>query len=265
MVTGNYIGTDPTGRTAWPNLRGLRGDFGDGFIFRNVISGNTYSGMWIWAAHDELVSFTINENRIGTAADGITPLPNGAAGILSGDRVAADLFANVIANHPGMGVALVRGETYVAMHANSMRDNGGLGIDWGIDGHAPLGDDLQRTDPNPPLLHSARYDAATNRTSITITIDTHLPRVGDGVSIGVDVYANRAADGDGEMPLLPHGPVGVLGTNEIFVEGDYRGQWINATVTRLPQFFLRTPGVRSQGYTYGDDSTSELSNAVRVE
>ncbi|HEU4888542.1 MAG TPA: right-handed parallel beta-helix repeat-containing protein, partial [Thermoanaerobaculia bacterium] len=134
LVADNYIGTDPTGTVAWPNLRGLRGDFGSGTIRNNVISGNTYSGMWIWVSTDRYASYTIEGNKFGTAADGIAPLPNGAAGMLLGDRVSADVRRNVIANHPGMGIALVRGDTYVRIQENSMRDNGGIGIDWGIDG-----------------------------------------------------------------------------------------------------------------------------------
>jgi hypothetical protein len=265
LVADNYIGTDPTGTVAWPNLRGLRGDFGSGTIRNNLISGNTYSGVWIWLTEGRYESFSIEENRIGTAADGVTPLPNGAAGILLGPRVSADVRRNVIANHPGMGIALVPGETYVGIHENSMRDNGGIGIDWSIDGVSPFREDDSQA-PNAPVLLSAFYDAATNRTYFNVV--SKVRRTGaDGNYLELGFYANRGPDGDGEQWLAD----GSVRANDgsayqTSIAGDHRGKWINATLTRTPQFFVRPPGgVSAESATFGDDSTSELSNAILVE
>ena len=265
LVADNYIGTDPTGTAAWPNLRGLRGDFGSGTIRNNVISGNTYSGMWIWLTEGRFDSFLIEENRIGTAADGVAPLPNGAAGILFGPRVSADVRRNVIANHPGMGVALVPGETYVGIHQNSMRDNGGIGIDWSIDGVSPWRDDDSQA-PNAPVLLSASYDAVTNRTYFNV-ISKARRRSADGIDLGLSFYANRGPDGDGEQWLSGSGVYANDGSAyQTSIAGDHRGKWINATLTRRPILFVRPPQgkVSSEGATYNDDSTSELSNSVFV-
>lgn len=265
LVADNYLGTDPTGTVAWPNLRGIHGDFGSGTIRNNVISGNKYSGMWIWVSEDRDDAFLIELNKIGTAPDGITPLPNGAAGMLLGDRVSANVRRNVIANHPGMGIALVRGETYVLIRENSMRDNGGIGIDWGIDGVSARREQDPESDPNAPVLLSGFYDAASNRTYFNVTsknsrfgIDGHYPVL--------DFYGNRTADGDGEE-WLGGAPVfdTAGGAYLTWVSGDHRGKWVNATMTRVPQFFSRPPVVRSEVVRFGDDSTSELSNAVKVE
>ena len=51
------------------------------------------------------------------------------------------------------------------------------------------------------------------------------------------------------------------------IPGDHRGKWINATLTRSPILFARPPRAasarrRAEGATFGDDSTSEFSNAV---
>jgi hypothetical protein len=269
LVADNYIGTDPTGTVAWPNLRGLRGDFGSGTIRNNLISGNTYSGMWIWVAGTQYDSFTIEGNKFGTAADGIAPLPNGAAGMLLGDRVAADVRENIIANHPGMGIALVRGDTFVQIRKNSMRDNGGIGIDWGIDGISPLADDRVTTSPNAPTLLNARYDATENRTYFTVRVTTERPNGPHGVTFVFDFYANRGPDGDGEQWIDEDhgGRYADDSTMEGWVSGDWRGKWVNATVTRVPQFFSRTPRVSTEQLlflTFGDESTSEFSNAVLV-
>jgi hypothetical protein len=271
-VTDNYIGTDPTGTVAWPNLRGLRADYGAGNVRNNVISGNTYSGMWVWITAEQSLSLNIEDNKIGTAADGVTPLPNGAAGILFGPRVSADVRRNVIANHPGMGIALDRnGRTYVEIRQNSMRDNGGIGIDWGVDGVSPnVIDDADRTNPNAPVLLSSRYDAASNRTYISGVINSERPNGPNGVLIDPDFYANRGPDGDGEEWLQVAGfaqqpePGQVF---EVWVNGDHRGQWINAATTRYPVLFLRTPRLSNEADVpgLGEASTSEMSNAVQVQ
>lgn len=262
-VTDNYIGTDPTGTVAWPNLRGLRADFGHGVVRNNVISGNTYSGMWCWTTASSLL---VENNRFGTAADGIAPLPNGAAGMLFGPRATADVRRNVIANHPGMGIALVRGATFVDIRENSMRDNGGIGIDWGIDGVSPrIGDDHE-THPNAPVMLSARYDAASNRTLFLVALNTEQYFGGNYHYVAVDFYANRGSDGDGEQWLgwgdsFAGGDESSFG---VWVAGDHRGKWINATATRTPNLFLRGPRVDVVYPGLGEGSTSELSNAVFV-
>jgi hypothetical protein len=266
LVADNYIGTDPTGTVAWPNLRGLRGDFGSGTIRNNVISGNTYSGMWIWLTEGRFDSFLIEENRIGTAADGVTPLPNGAAGILFGPRVSADVVRNVIANHPGMGIALVRGETYVDIRRNSMRDNGGIGIDWGIDGVSPADDADASVDPNAPVLLGARYDPELNRTYFAVTVSSERPGA-DGSDFDLDFYANHGPDGDGEQ-WIGEGFGGGERVDgrvfEVWVAGDHHGKWVNATSTRSPVFFIRPPQISSEAAHYGEGSTSEFSNAILV-
>ncbi|HEV7764752.1 MAG TPA: right-handed parallel beta-helix repeat-containing protein [Thermoanaerobaculia bacterium] len=267
-VTDNYLGTDPTGTTAWPNMRGLRVDFGSGLVRNNVISGNSYSGMWVWVTAPQPEALTIENNRIGTAADGATPLPNGTTGILFGGRVSADVRGNVIANHPGMGIALVRGDSYVEIRQNSIRDNGGIGIDWGIDGVSSTTDADSTIDPNAPTLLASRYDATLNRTYFTVFAQVeYLPRPA-GSAFHLDFYANRGSDGDGETWL---GSVGGGGGGpnggqpyEAWVGGDHRGKWVNATLTRSPVYFAKPPEISAEAAGWDDASTSELSNAILV-
>ncbi|HEX6640778.1 MAG TPA: right-handed parallel beta-helix repeat-containing protein, partial [Thermoanaerobaculia bacterium] len=266
-VKDNYIGTDPTGTVAWPNLRGLRLDFGDGEIRNNVISGNTYSGMWLWETGPRPDEFVIEENLIGTAANGVTPLPNGAAGMLLGPRVTAKVRRNVIANHPGMGVALVPGESFVDIRENSMRNNGGLGIDWGIDGISPVNGPDARRQPNAPVLLASRYDAERDLTFFTVSIQTErLPEL-DGSIFWLDFYANDGPDGDGEhwLAIANGGSASNGEPFEVWIQGNHRGRWINATQTRVPQVFLRPPDIASEFAHFGEYSTSELSNAILAQ
>jgi hypothetical protein len=268
-ISRNYIGTDPTGVHAWPNLRGLRVDFGSGAIRQNLISGNTYSGMWVWVTEGRFDSLTIEDNVFGAGPGpfGNVPLPNGAAGILFGPRVTADVRRNIIANHPGMGIALVRGETYVDIRENSMRDNGGIGIDWGIDGVSPADDADANVDPNAPVLLAARYDPELNRTYFTMAVRSEQMPGSDVSMFDVNFYANRGPDGDGEQWIgegFGGGERTDGSTFEVWVAGDHQGKWVNATSTRVPVSFARPPQISSEAARHGEGSTSEFSNAILV-
>lgn len=153
-VARNYIGVDAAGMVAAPNQRGLLIDTADNAgveIADNVISGNVFSGLWSWRS-----AIGVHRNLIGTAADGKTPLPNGRSGIFIGPLVAeAEVLENTISFNAEMGVAVARGAQLVDIRQNSMRDNGGLGIDIGLDGpNAPVADD-SLTQGNAPTLLSA--------------------------------------------------------------------------------------------------------------
>jgi len=90
-VANNTIGVDPTGATAWPNLRGLNLDGALVTVSKNVVSHNQFSGIGMWSG-----SARFEQNRIES---------NGASGIFLGplvERVA--ILNNVIADQREMGV-----------------------------------------------------------------------------------------------------------------------------------------------------------------
>jgi uncharacterized repeat protein (TIGR03803 family)/parallel beta-helix repeat protein len=88
LVQGNFIGTNPTGSSAVPNLVGVEITNGaqantvggtSGATTRNVVSGNTADGIQV---HDSgTLNNLIEGNYIGLASDGATPLPNGGEGV----------------------------------------------------------------------------------------------------------------------------------------------------------------------------------------
>ena len=156
-VASNTIGVDPTGTTPWPNLRGLNLDGALATVSKNVVSHNQFSGigMWSGSAHFE-------HNRIES---------NGASGIFLGPQVEhVRSWNNVIANQREMGVAAARSKATVEIRGNAMKNNGGLGIDWGLDGVSPVDADDRDGPSNAPVLLSATYDAAQNRTLITLSL-----------------------------------------------------------------------------------------------
>src|SRR2546421_10813070 len=86
------------------------------------------------------------------------PLGNGASGIFV--AAMADISGNFIAFNQQFGIGVVRGNGFwVDIHPNAIFGNGNMGIDVDLDG------------PGEEVLHilSARYDAASDTTVITLT------------------------------------------------------------------------------------------------
>ncbi|HYH10536.1 MAG TPA: right-handed parallel beta-helix repeat-containing protein [Thermoanaerobaculia bacterium] len=250
LVENSHIGVDPAGNP-WPNLRGMRLDGAVGAIVRdNVISHNTASGVWQWHGWSQ---FTRN------VFDG-----NGASGILVGPDATVDIHENTFSNQVHAGVTIIRGNSLADIRRNSMRDNLGLPIDWGIDGVSPVEDDDSLIgETNAPVLLSAHYDAAQDVTIVSGRLVSS--RIGPyGNAFHVELFANRGPDGDGER-FLGSGAFGLQMFNsfDVSVRGDWRGSWITATVTRQHHIFAK-PGQPRTEITTEDASTSEMSNAVLV-
>ena len=251
-VVDNYIGVDPTGEVAWPNRRGLRADFANGLtVSRNLIRANRHSGIWLWRG-----AATIVRNRIED---------NGSSGVFLGPEVfAAVVSDNVIRGNREMGVAAAHAVNSLGARRNQMQDNGGLPIDWGLDGVSTFTGDHGPT--NAPLLLSARYDAARNQTTINVTLRS-LP-LGSRYNYGyLDFFANAKPDGDGESYIGSSGQIFQFeGTTTVSLPGDYRGRWINATWTREHLPYGTSPRTGTQSHEIGFMvMTSEYSNTVLVE
>ena len=238
-VASDYIGVDPTGTAAWPNLRGLNASGASVSVSNNVISHNRYSGVWMWDG-----SARLNYNHIEN---------NGASGIFLGPQVGqVAILGNIISNHRDMGVAVARSKAEIQIRGNAMKDNGGLGIDWGLDGVSPVDADDQAGPSNAPVLLSATYDAVQKRTFVTLSLKS-TPLGTSGYKGILDFYGNRTPDGDGETPLSSvNADPATNGTLTVSVVGDFRGQWINATWTRV------------RDLDFDRLATSELSNAIFV-
>ena len=258
-----YLGTDPTGTEARPNLRGigtitLNGttpvEFHIGATIRNcVISGNLRSGVFGYFGAMELT-----DSRIGVKAHTNEPLPNGNAGVYAGNLShASHIGRNVIAFNGHMGVGIAAGIEEVSVTDNRIWSNGGLGIDIGLDGPTPNG-----AIP-APVLTLARYDPATKQTII------EGDYTGPGSTFGtpIDIYANDQVDpsgyGEGQRPL---GVIGVASGTSHFVfaaDGNLTGQFITATATRSRYIGLAKPTPAGFG-NFFLTQTSEFSRAIEV-
>jgi parallel beta-helix repeat protein len=155
-IESNFIGLDRDGIT--PRGNGARGVYVSGGceIENNVISGNWRSGIFV----DGGGSGYAHRNLIGVAADGVTPIGNGASGLYVGPQsfsfrtfIAED---NVIAYSTHFGVAIAPGQIRVIAPANRFIGNRQSDIDVGLDG------------VNRPglVLRTAQYDGESHSTFI---------------------------------------------------------------------------------------------------
>jgi parallel beta-helix repeat protein len=139
IIRNNRIGTNSFGTAAAPNTgAGIALFTGthDVQITGNIISGNTLQGIYLDGTAVAVSHNTITNNKIGTAADGVTPLPN-VQGIVFGLNSSLNTVggtganeANIIAYNSQSGVVVVGdGSTGNRITGNSIFQNGILGID----------------------------------------------------------------------------------------------------------------------------------------
>lgn len=248
-VTENYIGTDPTGTRAVPNARGVFVDFpGRNYarVYRNVISGNARSGVWV-ASGVHLVT----DNIIGLTPGLAGGVGNGASGVYV---AAAASGTDVLRNHIGFnhhfGVGLDRNTTLVSMQYNSFQANHQMAIDWGLDalasgGPIPIPEITNVRFENGKTIIEGRHDARG-------TFEPYLT-----------LYANDQPDpsgyGEGQYWL---GEIRPRDLNFTFtVDADLRGKWITATVTHVNYIGFEAQS-NNQGFL---TTTSEFSRAVEVK
>ncbi|MDX2436715.1 MAG: hypothetical protein QNL88_06675, partial [Acidobacteriota bacterium] len=219
-IIGNYVGTDASGdnRTPYDNsgiafqqigiycLDAVDTEIGGSSLDEgNVISGNDWHGVYIWGpnGHDNLIKGNIlgldvtRTNTIGNGFDNSSRsaihLSNAPANTVGGTEAGA---SNEIAGNLYLGVT-VNGDDAVQNRilGNSIHDNGGMGIDLGLDGVTSNDDD--DADPgtnnlqNFPVLDSAVTDEST-----TMTVNGSLNSLAS-TTFRVEFFTNAAGDGTG--------------------------------------------------------------------
>ena len=131
VIQGNYVGTNPTGTAAVPNVRGVIIDGGANNTIggtavgaRNVISGNGTGGNDHGIRLANTLNCTVQGNLIGTNAAGTVALGNGGSGIqvfnstnavIGGATAAA---RNIISANRGNGISLSSGSNGTSVRGN---------------------------------------------------------------------------------------------------------------------------------------------------
>lgn len=110
QILGNRIGTNALGTGALPNgvAIGLVLLASNTDIRGNVISGNQFDGIYL----EESSNNEISDNRIGVAADGLSPLPNGQDGVVLLSAPENTLGPGNIVAYNRYGVAVVYPESF---------------------------------------------------------------------------------------------------------------------------------------------------------
>ncbi|HEY0977807.1 MAG TPA: HYR domain-containing protein [Flavobacteriales bacterium] len=260
QVLDNLVGTDPTGALARPNTtHGIVLQCSDGLIQGNTISGNTSHGLSISGGSGASLA-TITGNRIGITTGG-APLGNGGHGILI-NAPAAPLRiggspageANTIANNTGDGLFMSSGGSGMALiRANAIFNNGGLGIDLGVDGVTV--NDPNDADSGPNNLQNFPLLGAVSSAGGTTTINGTLHSTAS-TPFRIEFFSSPTADptGNGEGSTY-------LGSTTVTTDASG-----NASVnTTLSGVSLTTGHVVSSTATNtAINSTSEFSRAVTV-
>jgi subtilisin-like proprotein convertase family protein len=258
-ILGNHIGTNALGAPSLGNMNaGIDVKFacalrigGSSAGEGNVISGNGGEGIRMFTT-SATPSIAVQGNLIGVKPDGITPLGNGGPGVLASGRIGTiggptAAAGNVIAFNTGAGVSVVSGGLKeVAIRANSIHDNGGLGIDLDPAGVTPNDSNDADTGANQLQNFPVVADVAPffNGTLVSGTFSS-----APNSKFVVDAYANQIGDPSG------HGEGGVwLGSIPVTTDGIGYATW---------SLFTAATGVHFVTATATDfvGNTSEFSGA----
>jgi len=222
QVSGNYVGTDASGTVAVGNgghgihLSGAAGSVigGSTATAANLVSANGGSGVALTTT--DAGNINVKGNRIGTAADGESPLGNEEHGIFldqgAHDNTLGGEFnvneQNIIAFNDKNGVALTASagiNNYI--DPSVTHSNGELGTDLLIDGVTPNDADDTDTGPNSLMNYPTVVSAVYNGTALVV----RGSMIGPPDGYNVFVFANEECDpsgyGEGKTFL---GSIGVL-------------------------------------------------------
>jgi hypothetical protein len=224
LVEGNYIGLTADG-TASSGQRGPHGVFVGGstdtVIRSNVIGGmriegvNHHAGQFYGVAV-EVTGASDNTlivgNRIGTSADGMTPIPNlngirvgpqigtvGPTNTTIGGTDSAD--ANTVAHGERVGISVTQATTGVAVLGNSVFQNGQLGIDLAANGGTP--NDAGDADEGPNRLqnHPVLQSALLNGDALTVSYSVDTAPAHAAYPLRVEFFLADASEQEGAVFL----------------------------------------------------------------
>lgn len=242
-IKGNYIGTDKTGQFPLPNGFGLQfltfGSVIGGPTPQegNVISGNRSGGLFIDSANH-----TLQNNLIGVAADGITPMGNGREGLRISNSLGLStignhlITGNTIAHNGIAGINLLPSSRVTVgnrLLGNSIHSNNGPSIDLNDDGHTPNDAGDGDTGPNNLQNHPVLASAVATATGTTVlgTLDSQ-----PAASYRLEFFANRSNVREGRRFLgfqdVTTDAAGFASFNAAVSGFSYFGEFITATATR---------------------------------
>ena len=260
IIRNNRIGTDAAGVNPAPNTGAgiaLFTGTSNNVITGNLISGNTLQGIYFDGIAASVTDNVVQGNRIGTAANGTTALPN-VQGIVFDDGSIGNVIggtgpgqANIIAFNTESGIVAVGNNTRGnRFSGNSIFQNEILGIDLLDDKLPTLGISGGGVGPNrlalrPTLTKAQAFgsfavvagSASPNSTIELFVADPSPSGFGSGKTYCITV----TADGSGAFKFvgtLACLPAGSLTATSALTDGSTSEFGNYLTITRLPSVFL---------------------------
>ena len=221
LIENNYVGTTPDGSAKYPGKSGAGGiaiytGAVDTIVRGNLVSGIEMTGIDHYQGERFGVAIgvggtatgtVLTDNRIGVAADGTTPLINVLGvlvysdpnGIPTNTRIggAAPNEGNLIANNETGGVRILNSANGVRISANSIFDNGGLGID--LLGFGPAGltaNDFGDGDTGANGLQNFPVLATADGTATDVTVGGTFNSLANQ-TFTIEFFANSTCDPSG--------------------------------------------------------------------
>jgi titin len=221
-VVSSYVGVDPTGTTAIPNYKGIvvtgsdRDAIGGDsrFGIGNVISGNDTDGISVEGSNDA----GVEQNLIGTTADGMSALPNGHSGIAvlgasDGSQLGTSgIGSNVVSGNTWNGIVLAPaqdggdGPSHTAIQANLI----GTAISGGA--AVPNGGDGVFVEASDNLVGGSARRGEGNVISGNGLVGVMIDSLGKRNTIAGNLIGTSA---DGQSALPDNSGVWVAGTNNV--------------------------------------------------
>lgn len=255
IIQNNIIGADITGTQSVSNFTGLfmNGNIDSNFVRDNLISGNRNHGVWTRRSPNAPSRNTFQRNRIGTTADGLSPLPNDSCGIMV-DSARMNLFGgpnegdgNIIAFSNQAGIAVKAGWG-MKIQRNSIFSNKGMAIDHRFDGPTP--NDSGDVDDGPNRLMNYPRITWIHNAGGSTTVKGRLESR-PSTTFQVEFYTNDSADSTG---------FGEAQTFQKVIEVTTDTAGIAAFETTITGSYGRVVGTA----THPDDGTSEVSKSPFV-
>jgi parallel beta-helix repeat protein len=243
-VRANLIGTDVTGITAIPNGTGVFICYGTATnntvggtapADRNVISGNTSSGVHVCAPGNSVLG-----NLVGTTAAGLAggALPNGV-GVTAGDGYGGQNTAvggtapgagNVIAFNAHDGVAVAGNASGSSVIGNTITQNGGLGVSVTPQMGYPGGVATLYTPTGVSVLDNQIW--SNGGAGITLTGGSNNSQLAPGITDAWSIGGNTGVSGS----LGPGLAVGTAYTIQLFRNAACDGSGAGEGETLLQSF-----------------------------
>ncbi len=181
QVLDNRIGTDPDGDSPLPNAAGVLVAGANNGVGGNVISGNVRTGVYILGSPS--TGNQVLGNRIGTDADGDSPLPNDVGVVIEGASGNVVGVNNVISGNRGTGVHIF------GKDATGNRLQGNF-IGSAVNGDSPLPNDVG------VVIEGASGNVVGGRSVVGSPLGTLANIISGNRGTGVDIRGANSTGND---------------------------------------------------------------------